>query len=246
MNQNDDAMAFESDNFILDGAKKISRAENIAGVIRDGIERGYWKPDDRINDQELSERLGVSRLTVREALSRLVERRILEKKHWKGYTVRKLSWEDIENIIDVRLSLEELALKNGMAKNPGTLIQELTAAIGTCRKLLADGDYQSFFTADYLFHEVLYRQSGNPWIEDILSDLHLVINLIRHISQADRVQEVAEISIRDHESILQAVRDGQGNVAASRLREHLNNHRERVRREYAAQESDPKQGPAAS
>lgn len=235
MNQIDGVSEFENENFILDGTKKTSRAENIAEVIRDGIDRGYWKPEDRINDQELAERLGVSRLTVREALSRLVERRILEKKHWKGYTVRKFSWEDVQNIIDVRLSLEELALRNAMVKNPDSLIEELSSALDTCRNVLANGDYQVFFSADYLFHEILYRQSGNPWIEDVLSDLHLAINLIRHISQADRIQEVATSSIRDHEEILQALRDGQGERAVALLREHLNNHRERVRREYAAQ-----------
>lgn len=232
MNPTSEATEFENEFFFPEGTKKTSRAETIAEVIRDGIDRGYWKPEDRINDQELSERLGVSRLTVREALSRLVERRILEKKHWKGYTVRKFTWDEIDNLIDVRLALEELALRKAVEKNPDRFVAELGGALEASKKIVASGDFQGFFTTDFLFHEILYRSSGNPWIEDILSDLHLVINLVRHISQAEHVEEVARRSITDHERILEALRAGDRETAIESLRAHLNNHRDRVRREY--------------
>jgi DNA-binding GntR family transcriptional regulator len=239
MDQKSDLAGFEGEDFFPDGVKRTSRAEGIAEVVREGIDRGYWKPEDRINDQELSERLGVSRLTVREALSRLVERRILEKKHWKGYTVRKFTWEEIDNLIDVRLSLEELALRKAVEKNPEQTVSEMSAALEASKKIVADGDFQGFFNTDFLFHEIMYRRSGNPWIEDILSDLHLVIILIRHLSQAEHVEDVARRSIQDHERIMDALRQGQWDGAVDALRQHLNNHRNRVRREYGIHGGSP-------
>ena len=239
MNKKMHVVGFDGEDFFPEGMKKTSRAENIAEVVREGIDRGYWKPEDRINDQELSERLGVSRLTVREALSRLVERRILEKKHWKGYTVRKFTWEEIDNLIDVRLVLEELAMRKAIEKNAEQTVSEMGEALEASKKIVAGGDFQGFFNTDFLFHEILYQRSGNPWIEDILSDLHLVINLIRHLSQAEHVEDVARRSIQDHERIMDALQQGNWEAAIDNLRLHLNNHRDRVRQEYSIRGRDP-------
>jgi len=222
----------DSDDFFAEVVKKTSRAESIAEIISEGIGRGYWKPEDRINDLELSERLGVSRLTVREALSRLAERRILERKHWKGYTVRKFTWEEIDNLIDVRLALEELALRKASEKNPSELVARMSASLNASKKVVEAGDFKGFFKTDYVFHQILYSSSENPWIEDILSDLYLVINISRHLSQADHIEDVARSSIKDHERILAALKKGHVDEGVENLRKHLNNHRERVRKEF--------------
>ena len=58
---------------------KESRAEHVATIIRNGISSGFWRPGDTINDQALASDLGVSRTSVREALSRLVESRVVER-----------------------------------------------------------------------------------------------------------------------------------------------------------------------
>jgi DNA-binding GntR family transcriptional regulator len=130
----------------------------------------------------------------------------------------------------VRLSLEELALRKAVEKNPEQTVSEMGAALEASKKIVANGDFQGFFNTDFLFHEIMYRRSGNPWIEDILSDLHLVINLIR-TSPKRALEDVAAGASRtraDHGRPAEgAVGRRCGRPAAA-----LNNHR-RVRRNTA-------------
>jgi DNA-binding GntR family transcriptional regulator len=214
--------------------KQTSRAEDIVEKIKEGIVSGYWKPDEKINDQELSERFGVSRLTVREALSRLVERRLVEKRYWKGYTVRRLSLSEINGLIDVRLALEELALRQTFVRMSPSTIIELETSIESANAYLMSGDYHRFFNADYVFHEVLYRESGNPWLPDILQDLNVLISIVRVISQSEHVEHVAKESMSEHMQILEHLRSGHLDSAIDSLRIHLHNHRRRVRDEFDA------------
>lgn len=233
MKQRKNIIAETSESFLARTDRRISRAEDILSVIKEGIVRGYWKPEEKINDLELSEKLGVSRLTVREALSKLVERGLVEKRHWKGYTVRKLSWDEITSLIDVRLALEELALRAMIRRiGPGVLL-ELEEAIESSRRVVENENYDDFFRTDYVFHEILYRESGNPWISEILTDLHVLIGIVRFISQAEHIDRVAMASLAEHERILADLKAGRYENAVEHLRVHLNSHRERVRREYA-------------
>ena len=216
-----------------DTIKRTNRAEDIVGVITEGIINGYWKPDEKISDQELSERLGVSRLTVREALAKLVERKLVEKRYWKGYTVRKLSWDEIDSLIDVRLALEELALKQTFAGMSPAVVRELEESIESARKYIDSGDFYAFFHADYLFHEIISRESGNPWLPDILQDLHVLISIVRVISQSERIADVAKESMAEHTQILAHIQAGQLDSAMESLRIHFANHRRRVQDEFS-------------
>ena len=213
--------------------KKTSRAENVVDIIIQGIVKGYWKPGDKINDLALSERLGVSRITVREALSKLVERNLVEKKHWKGYAVRQFTWEEIDGLIDVRLVLEELALRKVIEKMTPEIMSDLASLLEESKKLVAVGDFKQFFTLDYEFHEYLYQHSGNVWISGLLGDLRLVINMVRIISQVDHIETVARNSIGEHERVVEDLMASRWESAVTHLKEHLNNHRERVRKEFA-------------
>ena len=225
-------------DFFAENVKKTSRAESVVEVIIQGITRGYWKTGDRINDEELSKHLGVSRLTVREALSKLVERNLLEQKHWKGYTVRRLTMEEVDGLIDVRLALEELALRKAISKMSDTMKADLEAALKDSEVALAEGDFTNFFALDYQFHEVFYKGSENIWIYKLLGDLRLLINVVRRMSQVDNSRDVAEKSIKEHERILEDIRASRWEAAVEHLREHLNNHRERVRKEYLVHPSE--------
>lgn len=220
-------------DILAEFVKKTSRAENVVDIIIQGIVKGFWKPGDKINDLALSEQLGVSRITVREALSKLVERNLVEKKHWKGYAVRRFTWEEIDGLIDVRLVLEELALRKAIENMTPEVKKELVNLLEESKKLVAAGDFKKFFTLDYEFHEYLYQYSGNVWISGLLGDLRLVINMVRAWSQVDHSETVARNSILEHERIVEDLMESKYESAVLHLREHLNQHRERVRKEFA-------------
>jgi len=213
--------------------RKTHRAEDISEIVRQGILNGYWKPDDKINDQELSERLGVSRLTVRDALSKLVERGIVDNKYWKGYIVHRLNWQEIESIIDVRIALEEIALRKIMELLTPEIIVDLDKCIKTCEEKLTSHSFDEFFDWDYghLFHKILYRGSGNTIIPQIMENLNFQITVIR-LLEVSKKSERDEENIRAHRSIFSRIKKGDTEKAVDLLRKHLYKHKDRVRAEY--------------
>ncbi len=221
-----------NDDFLTPLFEKTSRAENVYEAIKEGIISGYWKAGERINDQELAEKYQVSRLSVREALSKLVEARILEKVHWKGYYVRKITWQELESIFEIREALEELAIKHVMEKLNDDILKELKKAIDTSEKDLKAKDFDSFLKTDFYFHEILYKESGNPWIPYILSVAKILIDILRKIEKGQDWVDVGRASISEHRELLEAMAGRNKTEALKVLKKHLQHHRKRVMDEY--------------
>ncbi|MCD6122728.1 MAG: GntR family transcriptional regulator [Spirochaetales bacterium] len=225
----------DKEDFLVPLFAKTSRAENVYEAIRRGIISGYWKAGDRINDAELAKRYGVSRLSVREALSKLVESRILEKEYWKGYYVRKISLDEFEAIFEIRQSLEKLALHRIMASGNTAVTSELKKAVDKSESDLKSGNSEEFMKSDFTFHEILYRESGNPWIPYILSITKILIDIFRTIEKGDEFEKVARTSISEHRAVIEMIKKNDEKKAMESLDLHLKNHKERVYREYKKQ-----------
>lgn len=206
-----------------------SRSEHIATIIRDGICAGTWTAGQGINDQALATELGVSRTSVREALSRLVESRVVERIQWKGYYVRRLSWKEVENLVDIRLSLEKLAFTKAFDRIGETVISELRESIDLTESTISDKDLSGFMRYDPLFHETIYRVSGNEWISYILNNSLTLLSVLRYMDKGDDFTDAAMSSVRDHRSILEAIEHRDIGLMLSRLEHHLMNHKERLR-----------------
>ncbi len=198
-----------------------SRSKNISQVITDALIAGYWLPGERINDLDLATKLHVSRISVREALTSLVERKVVEKVHWKGYFVRKLTLDEVQSIIEVRTALEELAVTKLLAKkNPG-IFREMQEIIEmSARKLKAD-DYSQYMSTDFQFHELIYKGSGNLWIKTVIDDLRLQISILRNLSMVEDFRRTAQDSIRDHRLIFEKLEAGDKRGAIALLHRHF-------------------------
>ncbi len=223
------------DKFLEPLFAKTSRAENVYEAIRKGIISGYWKAGDRINDAELAKRYGVSRLSVREALSKLVESRILEKEYWKGYYVRKISLDEFESIFEIRQNLEELALHRIMVSGNTSIVSELEEAVNKSEADLKANNSEEFMKSDFSFHEILYRESGNPWIPYILSITKILIDIFRSIEKGDEFEKVARESIKEHRAVIEMIKKNDEKKAHEFLNRHLKNHKKRVYSEYKKQ-----------
>ena len=206
-----------------------SRGENIAAIIRDGIVKGLWKPGDPISDLELSKQLGVSRTSVREALSRLVENRIVERIHWKGYYVKELSWEEVESLVEIRKALENIAFSRVMSNMPPRLLDRLEACIEAQQQCVDSGDRDGFMIVDPQFHELVYEASGNHWIPYVLNNSLTLLNILRSVDKRNDFAEAAQWSVDQHWGILAAMRSGDAVETLRLLNEHIELHKERLR-----------------
>ncbi len=208
---------------------KESRGENIASIIRDGIVKGLWKPGDPISDLDLSKQLGVSRTSVREALSRLVENRIVERVHWKGYYVKDLSWEEVESLVEIRKALEEIAFSRVMSHMPESLLDKLQECIEAQQHCIDTDDRDGFMVVDPQFHELVFEASGNPWIAYVLNNTLTLLNILRSVDKKNDFAEAAQWSVDQHRGILAAMREGDAQKVIRLLDSHIEVHKERLR-----------------
>lgn len=213
--------------------KKQSKAEDIYEFIYDQILEGRWKPGDRINDQELADEIQVSRISVREALFKLLATGIIEKIQWKGYFLKRVDEHVIEDIVEIRIALETLALNNMLDEPDPTVFDEMKETIDASEIHLENNELAMYLKRDFHFHVLLYSKQKNQYIATTLTNYLILIHFIRFICMGtgDNFIKTAQDSIKDHRLILKYLMKNNREKAVETLRSHLISHEEKSKHE---------------
>src|SRR2546429_1620762 len=155
-----------------------TKADDIAVVIEEAIVSGELTPGSVLRQEQLSERFGVSRTPVREALRRLAALGLVSFEPNRGVRVRTLSHDDLREAFLVRAELEALVTAEAARKMTPDALEELeecekrfarlTREVrshepgGGRRSLMAD-----WMRANHAFHDVLYRVAEMPYVESV-------------------------------------------------------------------------------
>lgn len=151
--------------------KTSTLSQNIAERLVEAIVSGRLTAGVRLNESELSRQLQVSRAPIREALNQLQEQGLVVHHPRRGMFVVSLSDNDIFKIQQLRVVLETEALllcrENLTPANERKLVAHL-------EKMEKGGDKISNLEAtrvDIAFHQTIWNQSGNEYLERILTSL---------------------------------------------------------------------------
>jgi DNA-binding GntR family transcriptional regulator len=231
-------MAIPNKQLSFPTPSRVSKAAAVCDVVKEGITSGVWLPGDRINDKELAEKLGVSRISVREALATLVESQLVERVQWKGFFLRKLTLREVKSIIQIRIALEQLAIKSVMRKKDGELYARLEQAIDAAEAAIQSSNHAQYMATDFRFHDLIHEASGNTWIKTIIANLRVTINILRNMSMMVDFEEAARASTSDHRRILAAMRSGDLIEAFRALRDHMRTHYRNIVREQKNEDAD--------
>lgn len=212
-----------------------SRTDYVDEVYKsllDAISTGTLAPGERITQEDLAEQLNVSRSPVLQALRLLRKDGLLEEAPGRGLVVARLDPGRIGHLYQVRGALDALAARlaaSRRVKIPLSLIDAgREAAQGTSVKALIE--------ADIAFHRAIYEASGNPYIVDA-SMLHWIH--LRRVMGAVLQRSLGRSGIWDeHATILQAINDGDGDLAAKVSERHADLAREKLILQLQKNESD--------
>jgi DNA-binding GntR family transcriptional regulator len=192
-------------------AKIPSRTDYVDEVYRallDAISDGTLAPGARVTQEDLADRLNVSRSPVLQALRMLKKDGLLEDAPGRGLLVTRLDPLRIGQLYRVRGALDALA-----ARLAAECQAEIPAAlISAGRQAAAGSDVRAMIEADTAFHRAIYAASGNPYIVDsaLLHWIHL-----RRVMGAVLLHGESRAGIWDeHEAICAAIRTGDGALAA--------------------------------
>lgn len=191
-------------------------------ALREAILDGVLEPDEWLREESLTEILGVSRTPVREALNRLEEEGLIQRKPGQGARVTSLSIEDMSVVYQVRGSLESLTAR--MATERGTLSAKATLkGLHQDMQQAAKNDHLSEFSRlNIAFHAELAEMAGNAYLSRMLGTVETAIRRFgtRSYNQ-DRMRHI----ILEHAAILESVLSGDGDSAAQAAIAHADHAR---------------------
>ena len=145
-------------------------AQDVTETLRNWILNGEIRPDERLEEIPLAEKLGVSRTPVRAALSTLASEGLVDHQPKRGYLVRGFNMEEIVAAYEVRAVLEGLACRNAaMLGLTPEQAQRLRGALADGDRILALGelrpeDHEPYQQMNVTIHDTLLEASGNPWV----------------------------------------------------------------------------------
>lgn len=189
-------------------------------VLRSMIVNGDLRSGEKLGQEELAEKLGVSRTPLLFAFSKLEQDNLVEVIPRRGAYVRRYSRRELLDIYDIRCRLEPLAARDAAMNASPEDIESLAQLLGAVREALRAGDPLAQMRTDYEFHMELLRCCGNRFLLDMLATLNIVV-----ISNAEGLQKPPERSLREHEALLAALRARDADRAEAVMFAHVNDSR---------------------
>ncbi len=201
--------------------------------LRNAILAGHFKPGDRLVESKLCAMLGVSRASLREALRGLEAERLIEIIPNRGPKIPVLTWEQAEQIYQVRSLLEGEAAARSAVRASKQDIASLEAA---CRAFVTSArqdDITGCIEATSDFYATMLHCSANIVIAEILFGLNARINFLRGRSMS--LKGRTKFSAREMKAILAAIKSGDSDRARKTAAHHVEQARLAARSYYAEQ-----------
>ena len=190
--------------------------------LRRAIVGGDLRPGDRVTQEDVAERIGVSVAPVREALRVLEQEGQVTYRPRRGYFVTELRMADLEEIYALRRLLETRAAGHALPVLDDDALQRIAGAAADCVNAAETGDVAAELAANRRFHFAILESPDQPHVLRLIRllwDSTEVYRAIYYNSPAERRR-----SVDAHDRILAAVRERD----ADRLVAELDAHRARA------------------
>lgn len=192
----------------------------VFNTLRDAILTGKLVPGERLMENQLAEKLGVSRTPVREALRMLELENLVELVPRKGAQVLDMSEKDIVNILEVRSALEGLATSVACKKMTKEDLQQLKNMEVDFEKAVAENDVEHFVDIDEDFHDLIFAATENDKLINIFRNLRIQLYRYR-MAQAKNNETSMSTIVAHHRSIIRAIENHDGEEGASIAQSHI-------------------------
>jgi DNA-binding GntR family transcriptional regulator len=190
-------------------------------ALHAAIVAGELSPGERLIEEELAERLGVSRGAVRAAILRLGHEGLAVRERNRGARVRRFTPEEAVEILEARAALESLAAGYAAMRRTDAEVRDLRAFVGDMALLLDRGELLAISERNAALHRRILQISRHAVALDICSRLHS--QLVRFQFRTVLAPGRPERSLAEHDRIVSAIDAGDRAGAAQAMREHLTN-----------------------
>ncbi|MGD1881662.1 MAG: GntR family transcriptional regulator [Paracoccaceae bacterium] len=195
------------------------RSDIIADALEGLILDGTFADGARLDEVQLAQRFSVSRTPVREALQRLTQSGLVAQIPRRGVFVRQPGPVELIEMFEVMAELEAVCARLAARRISDEALADLHATNARCTEVVNSGDADGYYRENERFHAILYKQSGNGFLEKECLQLHRRLQPFRRLQL--RLRGRLKQSMAEHEIIVATLESGDGEHAAEVLRQHV-------------------------
>ena len=195
------------------------RADSIAEDLEEMIFSGTYSDGDRLDEIRLAEHFGVSRTPVREAFQRLALSGLVEQIPHRGVFVRQPGPVELMEMFEVMAELEASCGRLAALRISDAALDDLRDANRNCQAAVDAQDADEYYRENERFHQIIYSQSGNGFLEQEALRLHKRLKPFRRVQL--RFRGRMKQSMSEHEDIVDALQEGDADKAVTTLRQHV-------------------------
>ena len=214
------------DDFQIEMNEYLPLRDVVFNTLRQAILRGELQPGERLMEIQLAQRLGVSRTPVREAIRKMELEGLVLMIPRRGAEVAEITRQDLEDVLEVRAALEELAVKDACEHITDEQLQDLKKAANEFKRSLEGTDLVACAEADIHFHEIIYAATNNKRLVQMLNNLREQMYRYRMENLKDK--RTYRTLVEEHDAIRRALKKHDKEKAGAAINVHIENQRRSI------------------
>jgi len=195
------------------------RSEQMGDQIEERIVTGVYPPGMRLDETELASSFGVSRTPIREALIQLSSEGLVEIRPRRGAIVAEIGQQRLYEMFEVMSELEAMCGRLAARRITEAEQSAFVAAHQACEVARNANDPDSYYQLNEQFHKLLYAASHNGFLEEQAVALSKRLRPYRRLQL--RVRDRMNSSFSEHAGVVEAILAQDGELAATRIRQHV-------------------------
>lgn len=196
---------------------RSSLSDQVAAVIRDQVLSGRLRPGELVLQVEWAQRLGVSRMPVRDAIRRLCAEGVLVSTGGNSAQVIEIDPEDVRFAYELSALALSFAARRAAKRASDDELKELEGIHADFVNAVQHGDTARLQRLNWQFHRAITRAAHSPQLQAVLRILSISVPL----SSFELIPDWPELALKDHEQVLSALKHRDASRAAESLLHHV-------------------------
>ena len=227
-------------NFEVKMNEYLPLRDVVFNTLRQAILKGELAPGERLMEIQLAQKLGVSRTPIREAIRKLELEGLVLMIPRRGAEVARISEKSLKDVLEVRRSLEELAIELACQRMTEEDMQALEEAQKAFKAAIDQGDAMKIAETDEAYHDVIYHSTRNKRLVQIISNIRE--QMYRYRVEYLKDVESRKTLVEEHYAVYRALKARNQQQAVKDICIHIVNQQDAILRslEQMNKEERPK------
>lgn len=204
--------------------KHVDLSEKVYYALKNMILNDELKSGEKLNQEKLAQKLGVSRTPLLSAFSKLEKEILIEIIPRRGAFVKKLNYEEFLELYDIRARLEPLGAYEAAKHATEYEIRQLNKILDNFKRDISQYSSKHISKIDYDFHIAIMKMSKNNLLFKMISSYNIII-----LSNLEGLLKDPRQSLEEHIKIYDAIKEHNADLAEKIMFAHIIDSKGRIK-----------------